>query len=347
VQTVTEEFVPQDRPESYDRNIVMTDVILNAYLQFNKNCHDVLAKTRESAYKTAVRSGVVTRNSKKKIMEDESVPTFTDLYTSATKIMWERNRLDGLRLRPIGLSEVGQNLNDGKTLFKTISYFLTQGRTTEDYTIYEDETLLWIAANLDTPISDNTDRVFRDIINVPLYSGYPEGNYEESLAVHKRMEREYYLNYIRSPTFWNDFVFLLAVAHLHKLAIHVVTSLADDSIWHSTFYPLASTINATPISIFCLDMIYFTPLIQASTIGTPSPSSSPYSPSSPASSSSSSSSTPYSPSPPSSPSTALEDDPEFVGTSREKWCYMAHEHSIRGHPITRAQQRKFWYECKK
>jgi hypothetical protein len=326
VQTVAEEVIPQDRPESYEHDIPITDETLNDYIEANKNFHDVLAKTRESSFKKANRSGVVTRSSKKRIVEQENVPTLTDLLNNATKIMKSRNRYITLGLSPVVLSTVRKNLTDGETLFKTLSYFFTSEHTVEEFSIYKEEVSMWLVNNLDTPLSDNTERSFRDILNIPLFTGYASELTDDisTDSERKRMEKEYYLNYLRSPLFWNDLVLLLAAAHVYKMPIHIVTSLSNDSNWHSTFYASVEHKDQPPLRILCLDMIYFFPLIEEPALS-----------SIPSSSSSSSS--------------ELKDDSdiEIIGTSRSKWCYMAHEKTIRNHPITPAQRRKFFYECNK
>lgn len=334
VQTTNQEVVTEDLPESHFQNIVMTDAILEAYLQANKKFHDVLAKTRENAFKVANHSGVITRRAKKKIMEDSEVPTFLDLYKSSKRIMDDRKRFDVVGYQAV---TIAFDFNDGTTLFKTISYYLSPDHTINDSSIHKDEVLLWIAANLDTPLSDNTDRVFRDVINVPLYSGYPlDESSQDSAERHKIMEREYYLEYIRSDKMWNDLVFLLAAAHVYNRPVHLITSLAEDSIWHSTFYPSSATLTMDPIPVLCLDMIYFLPLISQNNTSLSGTSTRPLP---------SSSSLSDDPSDSSDSSSLLEDDPSFIGTSHAKWCYMAHEHTVRGHTITPAQRRLFWYHC--
>jgi hypothetical protein len=323
VQTVTEEAVPQDRPESYEHNIPITDETLNIYLEANKNFHDVLAKTKETSFKKAARSGVVTRSSKKRILEQNNVPTLSDFLKNANQIMESRNRYETLGLMPFILVTARKNLNDGDTLFKTLSFFLTDDNSTSEFSIYKEEVTMWIVNNLDTPLSDNTERTFRDVLNIPLFTGYPsELSDDTSSSDHKRLEKEYYLNYIRSPIFWNDLILLLAASHVYKTPVHIVTSLANDSNWHSTFYASVEHNDTPPFRILCLDMIYFFPLIEGDVFS----------------------------STPSSSSTELRDDPDetaSIGTSRAKWCYMAHEPTVRGHQVTPAQRRKFWYECKK
>lgn len=352
IQTISEESVAEDLPESYSQNIVMTDAILESYLQANKKFHDVFAKTRENAFKVANSSGVshgvesdvlvVPLALEGGLEVGGEIPTFLDLFNTSNSIMNSRGRYNVVGYLP---ADIHIELDDGNTLFKTISYYLSEDHTLENHQIHRDEVLLWIAANLDTPLSDNTDLTFRDVINVPLYTGYPvDESIQDSPEKHKMMERDYYLEYIRSDTFWNDFVFLLAASHVYNRPVHIVTSLAEDSIWHSIFYPSYATLDQTPIPILCLNMIYFLPLVSRnlSNTGTstnPLPSSSSLEDDS--SSSSSSLEDDYS-----SSSSSLEDDSSFIGTSREKWCYMAHEHTIRGHTITPAQRRLFWYHCK-